>query len=392
MSILSLIKVVIVLLVRPLQGRWLSICTRGLPPTAIHVLPLRGNSLESTTFRKREALIKYAKSGRSLIVLLLATGFVYASPLQTPVDSYVADKEQNVTDGILTVVHDPDDAAVARETLDVLKEELAECAPHLPVGSAPVTVYLCHSMQEFKTRAGAYGQARIGGVAKAEKGVIIVRAPAILSSPTDFRGIVRHELIHVLLARNTEPAYVPRWLDEGVAMVLSKELRWESALEVARMYVERRLSPYRELDFAFAPIGDETTFSGAYAQALSMTRWLMQRTGEDTFWQLVAGLRTTPFEDALRTYAKLTPAGLDDGWHASLWKVALVASLVSGFSAFQFMAVLVVVVYLYKRRRGQRLMRQWAAEDDGEPPVFHWESIEEGPYSWEEEEDDDERK
>ncbi|MCX5757235.1 MAG: hypothetical protein NTU83_01755, partial [Candidatus Hydrogenedentes bacterium] len=299
--------------------------------------------------------------------------------------------EQRVTDGILTVVHDPADAPVARETLDTLKEELAECAPHLPVGGAPITVYLCHSMQEFKTRAGAYGQARIGGVAKAEKGVIIVRAPAILSSPADFRGTVRHELIHVLLARNTEPAYVPRWFDEGVAMVLSKELRWESAIEVARMYVQRRLSPYRELDFAFAPIGDETTFSGAYAQALSMTQWLMHRMGADRFWQLVAGLRTMPFEDALRTYAKLTPAGLDDGWRTSLWKVALIASLVSGFSAFQLMAVLVVVAYLYKRRRGQRLMRQWDEEDDGEPPVFHWESIEEGPYSWEEE-DDDERK
>lgn len=301
-------------------------------------------------------------------------------------------QEQRTADGILTIIHNPDDASVARETMDILKEELRECSSHLPAGDTPITLYLCHSMQEFKTRAGEYGQARIGGVAKAEKGVIIVRGPSLLPAPADFRSTLRHELIHVLIARNTEAAYVPRWFDEGVAMVLSKELRWESAFDVARMYVQRRLIPYRELNFAFAPIGDETTFGGAYAQAFSMTQWLVRHMGQEPFWQLVAALRTMPFEEALRAYAKLTPAGLDDGWHASLWKVALVASLVSGFSAFQLMAVLVIVVYIHKRRRGRRLLRQWEEEDDGQPPVFRWESVEEEPYPWEEDEDDDERK
>jgi len=66
----------------------------------------------------------------------------------------------------------------------------------------------------------------------------------------------------VLLARNTEPAYVPRWFDEGVAMVLSKELRWESAIEVARLYVARRLSPYRD---------ESDRFDNRYVSALDLT-------------------------------------------------------------------------------------------------------------------------
>ncbi|HNR33954.1 MAG TPA: hypothetical protein PKO36_02160 [Candidatus Hydrogenedentes bacterium] len=300
--------------------------------------------------------------------------------------------EQRLSEGLLTIVHDASDAPLARETIDILKEALAEYTTRLPAGGDPITVYLCRTMQEFKSRAGAYGQARVGGVAKADKGVIIAKTPALLPPSAQFRGIIRHELIHVLLARNTEAAYVPRWFDEGIAMILSKEIRWESSLEVARMYVQRRLIPYIELNFAFAPIGDESTFGGAYAQALSMTRWLKNRMGEDRFWQLVQSLRAMSFEDAIRLHAHLTPAGLDDGWRASLWKVALVASLVSGFSAFQLMAILAVVAYVYKWRRGQRILRQWQEEDNGEPPAFEWESAEEEPYSWEEEEDDDERK
>ncbi|HOV76161.1 MAG TPA: hypothetical protein PK967_19575 [Candidatus Hydrogenedentes bacterium] len=300
--------------------------------------------------------------------------------------------EQRLSDGLLTIVHDASDTPLARETIDILKEALAEYTTRLPAGGDPITVYLCRTMQEFKSRAGAYGQARVGGVAKADKGVIIAKTPALLPPSAQFRGIIRHELIHVLLARNTEAAYVPRWFDEGVAMVLSKEMRWESSFEVARMYVQRRLIPYIELNFAFAPIGDESTFGGAYAQALSMTRWLKNRMGEDRFWQLVQSLRTMPFEDAIRVHANLTPAGLDAGWRASLWKVALVASLVSGFSAFQLMAVLAVVAYVYKWRRGQRILRQWEEEEEGEePPAPCCESAEDDPYFWEEEDDDDQK-
>jgi len=297
--------------------------------------------------------------------------------------------EQRLSDGILTVVHDSFDTYLAHETIVILRESLAEYTSRLPAGNDPITVYLCRTMQEFKARAGAYGQARVGGVAKADTGVIIAKTPALLPPHAQFRGMIRHELIHVLLARNTEAAFVPRWFDEGIAMVLSKEMRWESSLEVARMYVQRRLIPYIELNFAFAPIGDESTFGGAYAQALSMTRWLIKHMGEDRFWQLVQSLRAISFEDALHIHANLTPAGLDDGWRASLWKVALIASLVSGFSAFQLMAFLAVVAYVYKWRRGRRILRQWEEEEGGESPAVPWESAEEPPSPWEEEDDDD---
>jgi hypothetical protein len=217
--------------------------------------------------------------------------------------------------------------------------------------------------------------------------MIVVKGPHLLPEARDYRGMLRHELIHVLLARNTEEANVPRWFNEGVAMVVSRELRWESGLRIARMYVRRRLIAYPELNLAFAPLGNEETFDDAYAQALSMTRYLMENLGEDRFWQIVRSLKTQSFEDALRAYAGMTPADLYDAWHASLWKVAVISSLVSGFSAFQLMAILAVVAYLRKRRRGRHILQQWE-EEENEPEAFSWEALEEGPYPWDEEEEE----
>lgn len=233
--------------------------------------------------------------------------------------------------------------------------------------------------------------ARVGGIAKSPQGVIVVKAPYLLPSGQDYRGMLRHELIHVLLARNTEEANVPRWFDEGVAMVVSQELRWESGLRIARMYLRKRLIPYNELNFAFAPIGDEGLFDDAYAEALSITRYIIDRIGEERFWELVRSMKTISFEEALEKEAGLTPVALYDAWRRSLWKVALFGSLVSGFSAFQLMAILVVVAYLRKRRRGRKLVQQWEEEED-EPEVFSWDKLEEGPYPWEEECDDEDKR
>jgi hypothetical protein len=249
-------------------------------------------------------------------------------------------------------------------------------------------VTICRSQDAFRQVAGQYGKARVGGIAKSQAGVIVVKAPYLLPEGQDYRGMLRHELIHVLLARNTDPANVPRWFDEGVAMLVSKELRWESGLRIARMYVTRRLIPYPDLDFAFAPLGDEGLFDDAYAQALSLTQYLRARLGEDRFWGLVRALRTEDFADALRARAGLTPGALYDIWRRSLWKVALITWLVSGFSAFDLMAILVLVAYLRKRRRGRAILRQWE-EEDGEPEVFSWDNVVEGPYPWEEKDEDE---
>ena len=293
-------------------------------------------------------------------------------------------------EGLFEVRFEPADAALANRALAVLSEAQREFEDRLPAGEAPVRVAVCHTTDEFAKYAGRYSQPSVEGVARPSEGVIAIKSPVLVRKGYDPEGALRHELVHVLLVRNINADYLPRWLNEGVAMMLAKEHRWESGFHVARMYFRGHLIPYSHLGLAFLEPGREMAFGDAYAQSLSMTRFLLDELGEEEFWQLMHALDTTTFRTALKEHAGMTPGELWLAWEGSLWKVALIFSVVSGFSLFQVMALLTIAAYWRKRRKGRRLLRQWEEEDE-EPPLLLASELEgrEPEYGWEPDEDEE---
>lgn len=294
-----------------------------------------------------------------------------------------------ITDDAIHVIYDDADEALARQAARVIQDALDELGPRLPAGDGPIIVAVCHTVAEFERYAGPYSRPNVTGIALPGQGVIAVKAPRLVPQGSDFTGTLRHELIHVLLARNVPAGRLPRWLEEGIAMTFSREFRWGSKLRIGQMYAQGQIIPYRELDWAFLDPGRETEFGDAYAQALSMTRFLRERLGEDRFWELVHGLDTMTFPAALEHHADMDVTGLYSAWQRSLWEVAVVFSIVSGFSIFQVMALLTVIAYLRKRRQGRRTLRRWE-EEEKEPPLLTVLDLEDNEplYPWEEEEDE----
>jgi hypothetical protein len=131
----------------------------------------------------------------------------------------------------------------------------------------------------------------VAGLAKPSQGRILLVGPA-LTRPARRRGVLLHELIHLLFAEATASAEVlpPRWLDEGVAMWRSGE--WDLGLEwranhadlLADAAAAGSVVPLRELDSSF-PSGP--FFHVAYAQSLSFVEWLLHREGEEGLRRLL---------------------------------------------------------------------------------------------------------
>lgn len=289
-----------------------------------------------------------------------------------------------ISAGNVTVEYWPGDEQLANQSLEIFRQGLMDFAQTLPAGDQPITVTICHTLPQFKQRAGQYGRAWVGGVSKTPSGQIAVKAPYLLPQPADYEGLLRHELLHVLLARNVDDANLPRWLNEGIVMVLSKENRWGSMARVARMYVSRRLISYYNLDFAFLPLGDEVLSGDAYAQSLSMTRFLMKRIGEQAFWDFVYAMRREPFETALLSATGLRPGQLYSAWRGSLKTPAVIITAASAFSVFDLMLVIVVVAWFRKRRRNRVILEQWDDEEDDGP----WQNVYVSPEPWDDEEEE----
>ena len=272
---------------------------------------------------------------------------------------------QPVVPADLIQISAPDvDRAVVERTRTVLEGAITELKRALPPGDTPISIHICATLDDFKKLAGNYARSNASGIAIPARGIIVVKAPHLLHSPGgDYEGTLRHELIHVLLGRNVKEGNIPRWLDEGIAMHVSREYRWESLWQVGEMYFRNAIIPYSDLESVLEQPGTEMEFGNTYAQSLSMTRYLIERLGEEVFWDFVADMRAEHFSDVLHSRLAMRPLDFYDAWHDSLKSISWTVSIVSGVTLFQLAALLTIYVYWKKRRAGLVKMRQWARED-----------------------------
>lgn len=297
---------------------------------------------------------------------------------------------ETVSNGGINVHFDSKDSDLAAASLGWLVEAASEFETRLPLGDEPVNVYIAHTLPEFKERAGTMGSLDVSGIARPWRGEIVVKAPHIRMTGGDYRGTLRHELIHILLFRNSNTDVMPAWLNEGTCMMLANEYRWSSTISVAKMFMENRIIPYRFLDRAFRAPQSGMQFGDAYAQALSMTRYLHDEIGEEQFWALLYGLKDDTFADAMLKHTDISITLFWNAYSGSLWRVALIGTLSSG-SLFGPAAILVIIVWYRKRRINRKTLDRWEIEEAIAPPeeIFYWDAVAEDPDAWKNKGDSD---
>ncbi len=284
-------------------------------------------------------------------------------------------------DGPLIVEYGAGDEDAAQRAMRELKAAVVEFGPRMPLGDQPVNVFIAPSVAAFHDRAPGFMPGQVSGVADPQRGLITVKSPRLRGARANFLDTLRHELVHVLVERNTKPAFMPLWLNEGLAMFMAKEYEFATPMTMAVMFFENRMMEYKDLDQAFMNPGQEMEFGDAYAQALSLTRHLYKRLGPERFWQVVLGTRTMAFPDALRQYGGFTVHELWVGYIRSLWLVVLIGALASG-SFFTPISVLTIVAWFSVRRQRRKVLEGWARDEEEErlrnlvdpmPPLMTWE-------------------
>lgn len=289
---------------------------------------------------------------------------------------------ETLSEGPFIVDFHPEDRQAAEDGLQYLVEARAEFESKLPFGDEPVTMRIAHDMNEFLGLTGIYAHVGVNGVTRADHNAIAVKSPRLRSIEDDYRGTVRHELVHILLHRNTDTERLPRWLNEGICMLLANEIRWQSTIQVTHMHLTGQIISLPVLEQTFRAPGSDRQFSDAYAQALSMTRYLHNEVGEEKFWAMVAAMKSESFESAMATVGGLP---VDDFWHdytRGLWGVSIVTTLRTG-SFWGLIALLSIVAFLARWWRNRRIVRRWDDDRlDGAPEIFDWDQILEDAEAW----------
>ena len=196
--------------------------------------------------------------------------------------------------------------------------------------------------------------------------VVVILAQRTPSYPDGgLEEVLAHEVAHVLIHRAAGGRRVPRWFDEGLAMLAARSWRWRDQTELAAGLLSGPRVPLWKLDDLFQ--GDRRQVEHGYALSGTLVQDLLERYGPAAPRIVLARLaQGDTFDQAIRgaTGATLVDVG-EAFWERQgtlkLWIPILTSTAVLWFG----ISVLAIVAGIRKRR--QRAAQARAMEETESP-------------------------
>ena len=204
----------------------------------------------------------------------------------------------------------------------------------------------------------------IAGFARGATDTVVLFPSRSPRYPHDsIEAVLRHEVAHILIARAADRQTVPRWFDEGLAMVAERTWQFEDRWQLVWALVSTDQLRMDHVNDRFA--SGSRAMGRAYALASAFVQHIIDTHGTDAPARILAGVASgAPFEAA---FARATGRSLSDAertYHAELtsWTRKL-SLLTSPLVLWMMVTVLALAVIYVSRRRSAERRRKWAEED-----------------------------
>ena len=193
-----------------------------------------------------------------------------------------------------------------------LRDELG-----LPARGEKIDIYITGSIKDF----GINYEKRaplpwVAGVANPKLRSIALHLSHF--TVEELRITLSHELAHIYVWERSGGYRMPRWFEEGIAMLLAKEPTVRHLRTVLESYPTEALPELHEISKSFPR--DSLAAHRAYATSYSFLRWSMEHRGEANVPQRILKLVSleTPFPRAFETVLGEAPENLEARWRSTL--------------------------------------------------------------------------
>ena len=224
----------------------------------------------------------------------------------------------------------------------------------------PIRVVLAGERSPLAGRAPSW----VAGYALGALSTIVLFPARVPSYPDrTLEALVVHEITHVLLARAAGGAPLPRWYNEGLAMVAAREWALEDRARTALALIGHRPGSLAAIGEDFT--GDAATVARSYALSAAFVRYTLRRFGAASTGRTLAAVAAgAPFGAAFRsaTGAPLAEAEKAFFRHEALWGT-WVPFLTSTTALWFGITALALLAIRRRRRRDAELRERWALED-----------------------------
>ncbi|MCL2777172.1 MAG: peptidase MA family metallohydrolase [Polyangiaceae bacterium] len=185
----------------------------------------------------------------------------------------------------------------------------------------------------------------------------------------DLDRVFRHELAHLALEDAVAGQHVPLWFNEGLAMALSGESRFDRLKVLWNATVSGTLLPLSELDRSFP--SDHFEVNIAYAESADFVGFLMRKSDKLRFAAMVRRVREgTAFDRALADAYGDDLRKLEFQWRSDLERrYTLLPTLAGGGIVWVAAIGGLSLAYAKKRRREKAILARWEREEAVEDAV-----------------------
>ena len=228
---------------------------------------------------------------------------------------------------------------------------------------APISVALVTERSPEAAAAPAW----VAGYAYGALGRIVLFVERTPPYPDgSLEALLDHEVAHVLTSRAAAHRPLPRWFNEGVAMVAGHAWGLADTSRLTLAILTRRGLTLADIDDLFA--GHSGEVARAYALAGAMVRDLLRRHDRTVVARVMAGVRSgRSFDEAFRSATGTSLASFEAAFwrrHSFLYRwVPLLGSSVTLWFAITLLAL---VAFRRRRRRDAEIRARWHLEEERE--------------------------
>ena len=204
----------------------------------------------------------------------------------------------------------------------------------------------------------------IVGYAMGQASTIVLLPDRVGNYPYDsLEEVLLHELGHILTHRAADGRPVPRWFDEGLAMIAARTWNIEERARLIWAMVSGRQVSFDELNAWF--VTDGPSARRAYVIAHALTLDLIEQSSPDFPKRLLATVAAgTPFRDAFAqtAYLPLEQAEAKFWNHQTVWNRWIPVATSTGM-VWLMITALVFYAARKQRKRAAVIQRRWEDED-----------------------------
>ena len=227
----------------------------------------------------------------------------------------------------------------------------------------PIRVVVATEQSEWAHRAPSWAS----GYALSRVGIIVIFPERVVAYPYDsLENVLSHEVAHILTTRAAKGQFIPRWFDEGLAMVAAHSWDFEDGARLTWAMVIGEPISLEHLDRLFHQ--DSASAKKAYVLSHAVVRFFIQEFGQDWPRKMLAAVsQGLSFQDAFfrTTFRPLDKAEAAFWANQTVW-TRWVPAVTSTLALWLGIVGLAIYAFRKQRQRAKALTRQWQEEDDSD--------------------------